>query len=173
MKKITQLLILLIAINFQTHLLADTPSYINFKYILNQSDAGKKAQKVLKTKLDNGIKKLQEREKNIQEEEKKIIQQKKIITPEEYRKKVDQLRSKVSNLQKERNKLLNDVAKQRTNARNQLLKALNPIIKDYMAEKNIKMVIDKKNLLLADDNLDITKDIISVLNQKLKTIKFN
>ena len=173
MKKITQLLILLIAINFQTHLLADTPSYKNFKYILNQSDAGKKAQKVLKTKLDNGIKKLQEREKNIQEEEKKIIQQKKIITPEEYRKKVDQLRNKVSNLQKERNKLLNDVAKQRTNARNQLLKALNPIIKDYMAEKNIKMVIDKKNLLLADDNLDITKDIISVLNQKLKTIKFN
>ena len=42
-----------------------------------------------------------------------------------------------------------------------------------MAEKNIKMVIDKKNLLLADDNLDITKDIITKLNQKLKTIKFN
>ena len=173
MKKITQILILLIAISSQNYLFADTPYYLNFKFILNQSEAGKKAQKVLKTKLDSGFKKFQEREKKIQEEEKKIIQQKKIISPEEYKKKVDELRNKVSNLQKERNKLLNDVAKQRANARNQLLKSLNPIIKNYMAEKNIKMVIDKKNLLLANDGLDITKDIMSILNQKLKTIKLN
>ena len=79
----------------------------------------------------------------------------------------------MSSLQKERNNLLNDVAKQRTLARNELLKNLNPIIKDYMVEKKIRMVIDKKNLLLADDNLDITKDIIALLNKKLKSIKFN
>ena len=39
-----------------------------------------------------------------------------------------------------------------------------------MQEKNIRMVIDKKNLLLADENLDITKDIIKLLNSKLKSI---
>ena len=32
-----------------------------------------------------------------------------------------------------------------------------------MKEKKIRMVIDKKNLLLADENLDITKDIIAFL----------
>ena len=42
-----------------------------------------------------------------------------------------------------------------------------------MKEKNIKMVIDKKSLLLADENLDITQDIIKILNTKLKTIKLN
>ena len=35
------------------------------------------------------------------------------------------------------------------------------------------MVVDKKNVLLADENLDITKDIIELLNQKLKSIKLN
>jgi len=35
------------------------------------------------------------------------------------------------------------------------------------------MVIDKKNLLLADENLDITKEIMGKLNQKLKSIKLN
>ena len=35
------------------------------------------------------------------------------------------------------------------------------------------MVVDKKSLLLADENLDITKDILSLLNQKLKSIKLN
>ena len=35
------------------------------------------------------------------------------------------------------------------------------------------MVLDKKSLLLADENLDITKDIIKILNNKLKSIKLN
>ena len=69
--------------------------------------------------------------------------------------------------------VLHLVSKQRSKARNELLKNLNPIIKDYMKEKNIRMVIDKKNLLLADENLDITKDIVNVLNKKLKSIKLN
>ena len=173
MKKIFKLLSLITVITFQTNLYAEVPYFIDFKYILNQSDAGKKAQQTLKNKLDNGIKKIQAKEKSIQEEEKKIIAQKKIISPEEYKKKVDELRNKVSNLQKERNKLLNDVSKQRTNARNELLKNLNPIIRDYMKQKQIRMVIDKKNLLVAEDSLDITKDIMALLNNKLKSIKLN
>ena len=97
---------------FQTNLSADVPYYLDFKYILNQSDAGKKAQTYLKNKLDNGIKALQKKEKAIQEEERKIIQQKKVISAEEYKKKVTELRNKVASLQKERDSLLTDVSKQ-------------------------------------------------------------
>ena len=42
-----------------------------------------------------------------------------------------------------------------------------------MKEKRIRMVVDKKSLLLADENLDITKDIMGILNKKLKSIKLN
>ena len=154
-----------------TNLSADIPHYLDFKYILNKSDAGKKAQDSLKNKLDKGINQLKKTEKALLEEEKKIIQQKKIIKPEEYKKKVNQLRTKVANLQKERNNLLDTVSKQRIKARNELLKNLNPIISEYMKAKNIRMVVDKKSLLLADKNLDITKDVIDILNKKLKSIK--
>ena len=152
---------------------ADSPFFIDFKYILNESKAGKKAQNSLKTKLENGLNRLKEQEKNIQEEEKKIIQQKKLITADEYKKKINGLRNKVSTLQKDRNKLLEDVSKQRTKARNELLKNLNPILKDYMKEKNIRIVLDKKSILLADENLNITDDIMKILNQKLNSIKLN
>ena len=164
---------LLIFFSIQSVVIADTPFFLDFKYILNESDAGKKAQDFLKNKLNKGIKNIQDKEKKIQEEEKKIISQKKILSAEEYKKKVTELRSKVSSLQKERNQLLESVAKQRTKARNELLKNLNPIIKDYMKEKNIRMVVDKKSLLLADENLNITKDIMNILNAKLKSIKLN
>ena len=154
-------------------LMADLPKYLDFKYVLNESEAGKKAQVQLKKKLDNGVKDLSKKEKIIQEEEKKIIQQKKVISSEEYKKKVTGLRNKVSSLQKERSNLLNNIAKQRSNARNELLKNLNPIIKDYMKEKKIRMVVDKKSLLLADETLNITKEIMNILNKKLKSIKIN
>ena len=42
-----------------------------------------------------------------------------------------------------------------------------------MKEKNIRMVLDKKSILLSDENLDITQDIVKVLNSKLKSIKLN
>ena len=90
-------------------LFADSAFFIDFKYILNESEAGKKAQNYLKKKLDNGIKNLKDKEKKIQDEEKKLIQQKKVISAEDYKKKVTDLRSKVSSLQKERNDLLQNV----------------------------------------------------------------
>tara|TARA_B110001452_G_C15102528_1_gene384416 strand:+ start:182 stop:697 length:516 start_codon:yes stop_codon:yes gene_type:complete len=167
------LIIILFFFISQNSLIADIPHFLNFKLILNQSDAGKKAQTSLKNKLENGIKDLKNKEKKILEEEKKLIQQKKLISNDEYKKKISSLRKKVTSLQKERNTLLQTVAKQRSKAKNELLKNLNPIVKDYMSEKNIKMVLDKKVVLLADDKLDITNDIMAILNKKLKSINLN
>jgi len=164
------LLIFSIIFFYHNIVIADTPYFLDFKLILNESEAGKKAQKYLKNKLENGIKNLKSKEKKLLEEEKKIISQKKILAPEEYKKKVSDLRSKVSKLQQDRNTLLETVAKQRSKARNELLKNLNPLIQDYMNEKKIRMVVDKKSLLLADENLNITKDIMSLLNKKLKSV---
>ena len=69
--------------------------------------------------------------------------------------------------------MLQSVAKQRAIAKKELLKNLNPIVRDYMLEKKIRMVVDKKTILLADESLDITKDIVKLLNNKLKAIKLN
>ena len=65
------------------------------------------------------------------------------------------------------------MAKKRSKAKETLLKNLNPIVKEYMIKNNIRIVIDKKNLLLADDKLDITKDIMNLLNKKLNSINLN
>jgi len=165
-------IILLFVIISNQPLKADT-YYLDFKYILNESDAGKKANKTLKNQLDQGVKTLKEKEKKLQKEEKDIIQQKKLLSPEEYKKKITTLRTKVSSLQKERNSILESISKKRRNARNQLLGALNPIVKNFMAEKNIKIVLDKKSILLGDESLDITKDIMILLNKKIKSINLN
>lgn len=169
---LSTIILLLIIFNFNKSF-AEIPYFIDFKFILNESDAGKKAQNYLKKKLDDGIKNLKSKETKLIEEEKKIIQQKKIISAEEYKKKVTDLRTKVSQIQKERNNLLESVAKERSKARGELLKNLNPILNDYMKANKIRMVVDKKSILLADENLDITKKIMIELNKKLKSVNLN
>ena len=173
MKKIKIFLFSITLIFLINNLYADMPHYLDFKYILNNSVAGKKAQDNLQKKLKDGINSLNKKEKSLQEEEKKMIQQKKLITQEEYIKKVNNLRKKVSSLQVERNSLLEKISKDRSKARDEILKNLNPIIESYMQEKKIRLVVDKKNIILADKNLDITKDIMQALNVKLKSIKLN
>ena len=173
MSYLHKIFFIFLIISIPQNLIADTPYFLDFKFILNESNAGKKAQIFLKTKLEKGIKELKSKEKNIQDEEKKIIQQKKIISPEEYKKKINDLRKKVSLLQSERNKILSSVANERAKAKNKILENLNPILSDYMSKNNIKIILDKKNLVRADNSLDITKQIVELLNKKIKSIKIN
>ena len=77
MLKIFQKVSLLFLLSVST-LYADTPYYLDFKYVLNQSDAGKKAQDTLKKKLEGGLKKISVTEKSLQEEEKKNNTAKKV-----------------------------------------------------------------------------------------------
>lgn len=164
-------LVLIVLFTFENTLEAGEPHYLDFKLILNKSIAGKKAQDTLQKQLDNGIKSMTSKEKSLLEDEKKIIQQKKVISAEEYKSKVTKLRSQVASLQKKRTDLYKNVADQRAKARNELLKNLNPIIQEYMTKNKIRMVIDKKSILLADENLDLTQEIIQLLNKKLTSIK--
>lgn len=173
MKILQSLLLIFFFLLFsQITLKADT-YFLDFKVILDESVAGKKANKLLKEQFNQEIKKLKERESRLQKEEKEIIQQKKILSAEDYKKKISALRKKVSDLQKDRKTILDSFSKKRNNARNQLIKSLNPIVKNYMKENNIKIMLDKKSILLADENLDITKQILNLLNKDLKSLKIN
>ena len=147
------------------------PHFIDLKFILNQSTAGKKAQDSLKKKLANGNSAIKSKEKKIQEEEAQIIKQKKVLSPEEYKKKVNELRKKVADIQKERKKLLDSIAIERSKSRSILLKNINPIMQDYMKKNNVRIIVDKNSVLLADEKLDITDEILNTLNKKLTSVK--
>ena len=144
--------------------------FIDFTKVLNSSKAGAGAQKKLKSKYESEAKKFSNQQAEIRKEESEIIAQKKIITPEEYQKKVQILRNKVADLQKNKQNSINEIAKSRIDAKTNLLKAVKPIIKKYMENNNIKVVLDKKSVLMGDVNLEITDQIISSLNKELSSL---
>ena len=46
-----------------------------------------------------------------------------------------------------------------------LLKKVNPIIKKYMEENKIGIVVDKQSVIMGDTSLEITDKIIAILNK--------
>ena len=54
----------------------------------------------------------------------------------------------------------------------QILKILNPIITNYVDKNSISLVIPKKNIIVGKKNLDITSEIVKLLNDKVKSLDF-
>ncbi len=51
---------------------------------------------------------------------------------------------------------------------NKLLNKITPLIQEYMTEKSITVIIDKKNVFIAKSEHDITKEILELINKKIK-----
>ena len=103
MKKLLKLIsILIITLLFaQQNSFANDVYFIDYSKVMNESNAGKKAQDTLKKLLSSSNKKFNETAKKLREEENKLISQKNVLDKEEYKKKAEALRKKVFNLNKE------------------------------------------------------------------------
>ena len=139
-------------------------------FVLNESKAGKGAQDFLKKSFTDNQKKFIEVEKSLKKEENDLLEKKNILTKEEYNKKTDSLRKKVIDYQSQRRTSIDKITTQRAQARETLLQKVTPILDSYMKENNISIVIDTKNTLGGNPEVDITKIIVGKLNKELPSL---
>ena len=173
MKKIKILFLFLILI-YPFNLMAENQVYfINLKKVLNESKAGSAAQEKLVKEFENQDKKFKNESNTLKKQETELINQRKTLSADEYKKKVSSLRKKNVDFQNRRRNASSDFVKKKNTARNQLLKSLNPILQKYMDENGIMMIVNEKNVILANSKVDLTNTIIDLLNKELKSIKLN
>ena len=147
--------------------------YLDVEKIMQDSIAGKSIISQIKKKREVSISKLKKKEKEILDKEKKLISQKNVLKKEEFESKIKELRSDISNYQKERNKTSNDITKLMIKASNNLINKLTPILEDYSKKNSIRIIVQKKNIVMGNKEDDITKDILELVNQKVKNIKLD
>ena len=145
-------------------------AYLDMKFVLNNSKAGKGAQDFLKESFKKNQKNFLDEENALKKEESDLLAQKTILTKEEYQKKTDNLRKKVIDYQSQRRTSLEKITTQRAEARQKLLEKLDPILKTYIKENDISLIIDVKNVLMGNTDLDITNIIIKKLNKELPSL---
>ena len=50
---------------------------------------------------------------------------------------------------------------------NELLVQVNELIKDYMEKNSIEIILNKKTILVAKSNLNLTNEILKIVNKEL------
>ena len=145
-------------------------AYLDMKFVLNNSKAGKGAQDFLQKSFKENQKKFLDLENSLKKQENDLLKKKAILSKNEYQGKTDELRKKVIDYQSQRRASLDKITNQRAVARQDLLKKLDPIIISYIEENGISLVIDKKNIIMGNTDLDITNIIIEKLNKELPSL---
>ena len=140
---------------------------------MQESTAGKSIISQIKKKRDTSISKFKKKEKDIIDKEKKLISQKNVLSKEEFESKFKELRNDISNYQKERNKTSNEITQSRIKASTKLINKLTPILEEYSKKNSIRIIVQKKNIVMGKKEDDITKDILEIVNQKVKSIKLD
>ena len=147
--------------------------YLDVEKIMQQSSAGKSIIAQLKKKRESSISKFKSREKDIFDKEKKLISQKNVLSKEEFESKLKDLRNDISKYQKDRSKTSNEITKSRVKASTKLISKLTPILEEYSKKNSIRIIVQKKNIVMGKKEDDITKDILELINQKVKSIKID
>ena len=166
-KKIIFIIILFTGIS--TNIYAENKiAYLDLDFILSNTNVGKSLfEKIQKFESDK-IKELNDKEQILKDEENKILASKNIISKEELNKNISEFQIKLKNYKNLRLNEINLLKKKRNEDMLNLLKSINPLIEKYMNENSISILIDKKNIFIADKNFDITKNLIELIDSNLK-----
>ena len=147
--------------------------YIDLNKIMNNSTAGKSITSQLENNHKKNILKFKNIEEELKKEEVNIISQKNDITKEEFEKKINDLRDKANKFRKERNDNINNLNNQRLEATSKMITLLRPILSEFSDENSISLIIDKKNIIIGKTVLDITDDILKIVDEKIGKIQLD
>ena len=147
--------------------------FLDMDKIMLQSKSGKSITIQLEKLHKNNITIFKQKEEELKNKETSIVSQKNVLSNEEFEKKINSLRKEANEYRIKRRDLINSLTKKRVDAQNKLIKTINPILADYSKKNSISMIIQKKNIIIGKSELEITDDILEILDKSLKKIDLN
>ena len=148
-------------------------AFIDLNFIINNSVAGTSINTFINnlSREKNNYFKVKENE--IKKDENELISKKNIIEESIYNKKVNEIKIRINNYKLERQKFNKNLNEKKIKYNNLLLEQLNPIISNFVEQNSITIVLPKKMVIVGKKDLDITRQILEVLDKTNKKINFN
>ena len=144
--------------------------FIDMDKLLNNSIVGKSVNKKIGSIIEKNKLEKENLEKDIKADDEKISSQKNVLNDEEIKKMVNDLNKKIKNYQEIISEHKKNVEKIRVDSSAIILENLKPILSEYSDKNSISIVLQKKDVIIGKNELNITKDIIKILDNKLKKI---
>ena len=142
--------------------------FLDLDKVVINTKAGKSIIDKLEKSKKAALQKFEKKERDLKKKEDEIKKQKNIISEEELKKRLVEFRKEVSSFRENRQKLINDFNQKRKAEFDEFFKKITPIIESYVSEKNIDILIDKKNIFVASKKKNITSEIIKIIDSKIK-----
>ena len=172
-KKVKFLLIFILAFLISNKVLSEQIVYINIEKIMKESKAGKKIiEKISKSNEDN-INKFKKIEEDLKKQEQDLISKKNVISENEFQTKLESLKKQISEYRNKRQNIIQETTKKRMQASIEFSNKIKPILTDYASKNDISIIVQKKNILMGNKELDITDDVLIIVDEKISKIKFD
>ena len=142
--------------------------YLDLDNVVNSTIAGKSIINKLEKSKNAALLKFEKKEKELKKIEDEIKKQKNIISEVELKKKLIDFRKEVNIFRQDRQKVINEFNNKKKIEFDEFFKKITPIIEKYVNEKDIDMVLDRKNIFVVTKKKDITQEIINIIDSKIK-----
>ena len=140
---------------------------------MQKSKAGKIVIDKINKQKKIDVSKFQKIEKNLKEDEEKLIQKKNVLSVDEFNNQLVDLRKKITAYRDLRQKSIQEFTSKRVNASADFAIKIKPILAEYASKNDIAMVIQKKNIIMGKSTLDITDEILKIVDDKINKLKLD
>ncbi len=156
---------------FKTIVSANNIVYLDLNKIMSTSISGFSLIQQLNQIDQQNVKVLNKNLKQLKDKDAKLLSQKNILSELEFKNKINKLRKEVELHKKNKQKTINDLNKIRIKHTNDLLKSINEVLSEYSTKNSISIILKKKDIVIGKTDLDITDQILNLVNNKIKEVK--
>ena len=142
--------------------------FVDIDKVLNETSYGNKIVQKLKNINSNNLKNIENDEKELKKIEDEINKVKNVISEEEFKKKIDNLKIKIISYREKKNNTFKEYNSLKNKELENFFVKITPLLEEFMEKNSIKIIIEKKNILIAQENYDKTNDLVNFINTKLK-----
>lgn len=105
---------------------------------------------------------------NLDKKNRILLTKKNILSKEEFESKVVKLKGEMKVYNEERKKTFLQFEENKKKELNEFLGKITPIIENFVKKNSINIVLNEKNLFIANKKFDITNEIIEIINKTIK-----
>ena len=146
---------------------------LDVQQVLRRAVAAKRIRKVMEARRKKFEKEISEERLQLQGEENQLRKQSTILSPEAMNNKRRVLENKVSDLRRKAEQKRGILNRAFNGATRELRQEIAKVLADLMKERNITITLARKAVLVFDQRLSVTEEVLNRLDKNLPNVKID
>ena len=157
-----------ILLNSNSVALANKIAYIDLDLILQNTNYGKNVFKIIENYKDRKHDEVLDSERKLKSLEQNILNKKNIVSEAEYNSELNDFQKKMYDLNVFKQQVKIEFNNFRDKEISNFFNKINPLIQTYLNNNSIDVLFNIENIIVGKENLDITNEIVKIINQNIK-----